>query len=83
MSGFMDSYFGPLSREYCLYFYLMSVFFFLMIVLGAIGIVAAFINKPKKFDLMLVIHAVMLLFNAILAYYVNRLLNTMCMNSTH
>ena len=83
MSGFMDSYFGPLSREYCLYFYLMSVFFFLMIVLGAIGIVAEFINKPKKFDLMLFINAVMLLFNAILAYYVNRLLNTMCMNSTH
>jgi hypothetical protein len=83
MSGLLNDYFGPLGREYCLYFYLMSIFFFVMIVLGVIGIISAIVYKPKKFDMLFLMHSFMLMFNAILAYYVNRLLNTMCMNSTH
>ena len=50
MSGLLNDYFGPLGREYCLYFYLMSIFFFVMIILGVIGIISAiityYINNP-------------------------------------
>ena len=79
----MNAYFGPLSRDYCLYFYFMTIFFFVMIILGVIGLISAIVYKPKKFDMVFIMHSVMLMINAILAYYVNRLLNTMCMNSTH
>ena len=82
MDSFMDTYFGPLGREYCLYFYIMSMFFFLMIILGVIGIIGAMVSKKKK-DPLFIGNSVMLLFNAVLAYFVNRLLNTMCRNSTH
>jgi len=79
----MNSYFGPLGRDYCLYFLVMSIFFFVMIILGIIGIVGALISKGKKVDMLFLVHSIMLLLNAVLAYFVNRLLNTMCMNSTH
>lgn len=83
MDGFMNTYFGPLGSEYCLYFYFMSIFFFIMIILGVIGIIGAFVSKGRKIDSLFVAHSFMLLMNAILAYFVNRLLNTMCMNSTN
>ena len=82
MNDLLNNYFGPLGKEYCLYFFFMSVFFFFMIILGVIGIISAIVMKPKKFDVMFIVNAVMLMFNAVLAYFVNRLLNTMCMNST-
>lgn len=81
MDDLLNAYFGPLGREYCLYFYFMSMFFFLLVVLGMIGIVVAAVKQPKKVDILFVANGVMLIFNALLAYYVNRLLNTMCMNS--
>ena len=83
MDGFLNTYFGPLGREYCLYFYLMSMFFFVMIVLGVIGIIAGIISKGKKTEASFILHSVMLLSNAVLAYFINRLLHTMCINSTH
>ena len=83
MDGFMNSYFGPLGRDYCLYFLFMSMFFFVMIILGIIGIIGALVSKGKKIDTLFLVHSIMLLLNAVLAYFVNRLLNTMCMNSTH
>jgi hypothetical protein len=83
MDGFMNSYFGPLGRDYCLYFLFMSIFFFVMIILGIIGIIGALVSKGKKIDMLFLVHSIMLLLNAVLAYFVNRLLNTMCMNSTH
>ncbi len=79
----MNAYFGPLSRDYCVYFYFMAMFFFVMIILSLIGVVSAIVYQPKKFNMMFIVHAVMLMFNAVLAYYVNRLLHTMCLNSTH
>lgn len=78
MPNFMTTYFGPLSKQYCIYFYLMSIFFFVMFILSIIGVLAAAMMKPKQIDFMFVINSGLLLFNTWLAYFVNRLLNTMC-----
>lgn len=78
MPNFMTTYFGPLSKQYCIYFYLMSIFFFVMFILSIIGVFAAAMMKPKQIDFMFVINSGLLLFNTWLAYFVNRLLNTMC-----
>jgi len=77
----MSNYFGPLGKEYCLYFYLMSIFFFVIMVLGIFGVIVTIVKNPKQVNVMFFINAVMLLMNSILAYFVNRLLHTMCANS--
>jgi hypothetical protein len=81
MSEFMTTYFGPLSREYCAYFYFMSILFFVFFILSIIGVLSAVIVKGKKIDFMFIINSSMLVLNILLAYFVNRLLNTMCNGS--
>ena len=77
----MTTYFGPLSREYCVYFYFMSILCFILFLLAIFGVAMAVIMKGKKVDFLFVLNSSMLIFNTLLAYFVNRLLNTMCNGS--
>lgn len=77
----MTTYFGPLSREYCVYFYFMSILCFILFLLAIFGVVMAVIVKGKKVDFLFVVNSSLLLFNTLLAYFLNRLLNTMCNGS--
>ena len=77
----MTTYFGPLGREYCAYFYFMSILFFVFFILSIIGVLSAVIMKGKKMDFMFILNSSMLILNTLLAYFVNRLLNTMCKGS--
>ena len=80
----MNEYFGPLSKEYCVYFYYLSIFFFLMYVITLIGAIAFIIKNYKDFakiNLSFIINLVMVLINMLLSYFVNRLLHTMCVIS--
>ena len=52
MSDFMSNYFGPLSKDYCVYFYLMSIIFFIIMLLGLVGVVSTIILKPKQVNMM-------------------------------
>ena len=82
----MNMYFGPLSKKYCVYFYYVSIFFFLMYVITLIGAIAFIIKNYKNFakvNLSFIINLVMILINMLLSYFVNRLLHTMCVNSIH
>jgi len=81
MDSFMSNYFGPLGKEYCLYFYLMSIMFFVIMIFAVFGLIFTLIKKRKEVNTMFIINGVMLLTNSILAYFVNRLLHTMCINS--
>ena len=86
MTNFMNMYFGPLSKEYCVYFYYLSIFFFFMYVILLIGAIAFIIknyNNFAKVNLSFVINLGMVLINMLLSYFVNRLLHTMCVNSIH
>jgi hypothetical protein len=81
MSNFMDKYFGPLPREYCVYFYFLSIIFGLIFASSALSIAYVMIMHFKKVNTMFVINSLMLLFNTFLAYIANRLLHTMCVKS--
>ena len=83
MSNFVNAYFGPLTEEWCVYFQILSMFFLFMFVTSTISVVALGVKHYKKINFMIVLHAVALLGNTLLAYYVNRLLHTMCLNSIH
>ena len=83
MSNFVKAYFGPLTEEWCVYFQILSMFFLFMFVTSTISVVALGVKHYKKLNFMIFLHAVALLGNTLLAYYVNRLLHTMCLNSVH
>lgn len=72
----LDTFFGPYSREYCMFFYYLMVFAFILMVVaafqsfyllfqGEIGIGVAFINLIGPF----------------IMYFNNRLLYSMCQGS--
>lgn len=77
----MDQYFGPLPREYCLYFYALSIVFGIMFAISAVSIVYFMITHIKKVNTMFIVNSVFILLNSLLAYLANRLLHTMCVKS--
>ena len=81
MSNFMNTYFGPLGEEYCVYFYALSVFFGIAFVLTLISTVTYMLMHVNKINMSFLMHTFFVLLNSFLAYLVNRLLHTMCMKS--
>ncbi len=81
MNSFMNTYFGPLPREYCVYFYFLSILFGIMFVFSVISIGYFMLTRFKKVNAMFVSNALLVLANTFLAYIANRLLHTMCVRS--
>jgi hypothetical protein len=79
-NSIMDKFFGPLSKEYCLYFYALSVIFGVLFVFTGISILYKIITNFKKIDIEIIVPIVGLI-NMFLVYLVNRLLYTMCIRS--
>jgi len=79
--SFMDQYFGPLPREYCVYFYALSIVFGIMFAMSVVSIVYFMITHIKKVNTMFIVNSVFILLNSFLAYLANRLLHTMCVKS--
>lgn len=71
--------FGSIGKEYCLYFYLLSVIgLFLMVIYVIAGIIVG-ISKKKDFMFFFQIFIIGMLYG--LAYLSNRLLYNMCKRS--
>ena len=81
MANFMNMFFGPLSKEACLYFYFLSVLFGISFVFVAITVFIFILQNHKKMDMKLSFNLVLLLINVFLVYFVNRLLYSMCSRS--
>lgn len=81
MSDLMTQLFGPLDKSACVYFLLITVLFFitLILILGS-ELIFAFQNF-SKLNFRVVTNGVLILFNIFVAYFVNRLLYTMCTKS--
>jgi len=78
MGNFQNSVFGPLSKEACFYFYFFTVLFFILLVILVVTAIVIGIRNPKKINFSYCLHIVALFCNLFLAYFVNRLLYTMC-----
>ena len=75
--GGLNSFFAPLGKEYCNYFYFLSVFFFLLGIAQVVIFVMKAMQKGSMKELpQLLIH----LLYPLLAYFQNRLLFSMCVN---
>ena len=81
MADFMDTYFGPLGQEYCVYFYLMSIMFAILFLISLCSTLSYGILNFKKVNSLYIINSFFVLVNSFMAYLVNRLLHTMCIRS--
>ncbi len=80
-SNFVNKFFGPLPKDYCNYFFYMSVFFFIVLTSSLASMGVMFITNYKSINLRVLMQWMYLLVNALLAYYVNRMLYSICINS--
>ena len=82
LSNFVNSYFGPLSKDYCVYFYALSIFFFSLFVISVILTLLSIIRKPSEINVKFIVKVFLILLYTFIPYLVNRLFYTMCNNST-
>lgn len=72
----MKGLFSPLDKKYCMYFYFLSVFAFVLMCFSFISLIILFGDYQKnKFIIMNSVSSVIMLG---IAYFSNRLLYTMC-----
>ena len=80
-NSFMNKYFGPLPRDYCIYFYIMSIMFGILLALSAVSMAIYIVTHLNKLRMPFVINGMLILFNLFLGYIANRLLHTMCVKA--
>lgn len=81
MAGFMTTYFGPLDKSNCVYFLIICIIFFATLVFSAFTNIFWLFKNYKQFNFRIFTGGILMLFNIFLAYFVNRLLYTMCIKS--
>lgn len=79
--NFMDTYFGPLGEEYCVYFYVLAVFFGFMFAFSALSLAIYMLMNIRKVSFQFLLNSAFGLLNAFLLYLVNRLMHTMCVKA--
>jgi hypothetical protein len=77
----MTMFFGPLDKSSCVYFLIITMIFFFLLVVGILTNIVWLINNYKKANIRTLTGGLIIIFNAFLAYFVNRLLYTMCSKS--
>jgi len=77
MEDTMHYLFGPLNREYCIYFYALSVFGFVYLIMFLSVAVLSGIYT-KKVNLMYWVNVIAIALGYFIFYFQNRLLHTMC-----
>ena len=76
-----SSIYGPLDKQACVYFFALTIFFFIVLVFALLGELFYLIKNYKNITGKHVVNGILILFNMFLAYFVNRLLYTMCSKS--
>lgn len=77
----MSNYFSPLDKSSCVYFLIISAIFFVMLVIVIFINLFWMIKNYKQINFRIITGGIVMLFNIFLAYFVNRLLYSMCTKS--
>lgn len=80
---FMNEIFGPLPKQYCLYFYLLSIIGFSIFVFIVLYFLYVMLIGGKKLDPSFYVMATSMSISYLLIYFTYRLLYSMCANSLH
>lgn len=78
MTTMNDTLFGSLGKQYCIYFYLLSVFGFILLALTVMGMVSTLFFK--KMDMKVMVGLLMASLGYGIFYFQNRLLHSMCVH---
>lgn len=87
MLDFFENYLSPLDKTSCVYFYVISAFFLVLLVVSlftnAVFLLRNLfiVKKTKVLTFEVLSGALIMTFNIFLAYFVNRLLYSMCVKS--
>ena len=77
----MDTIYGPLSQQYCVYFYYLSIIGFVLLILSLLT--SLYVGVTKKKDSSFYMKMLMVSIGYGVFYFQNRLLYSMCVgNST-
>jgi hypothetical protein len=76
MSDFMNTLFGPLSGEYCLYFYWLSIISFFLLALSLVTGIVMGLQKGKGIYFYISILGASIAY--LISYFVNRLMYSVC-----
>lgn len=77
----MSSLFGPLDKEYCKYFYFVSIFAFVIFIVAFVSLLFTLVLMKSKDKWFLFWHSTPALASMLLTYFTNRLLYSMCIGS--
>ena len=77
----MTRFFGPLDKGACVYFLIISVLFFISLVILLGAELFYLVKNFGKLKFRNISNGLIILFNIFIAYFVNRLLYTMCNKS--
>lgn len=79
MNELMNTLFGPLDKDYCLYFYYLSIFGFIFLTLSFLTMVRLAVTRKRGATFY--VNSLMVLLGYGIFYFQNRLLHSMCSNS--
>lgn len=77
MNEVMDYLFGAIGKEYCMYFYFLSVLAFIAFIIALVSVIRLMASNKK----LPISTAVLVVFQPFLVYFVNRIFYSMCVNS--
>ena len=81
MRDFVASFFGPLSKQSCGYFLILSMLFFAVLVLTLFADLFFILKNFRTLNYKHIQNGTLIGFNLFVAYFVNRLMYTMCSRS--
>ena len=81
MDNFMSIFFGPLDKRACVYFLIISIIFLIGLFLVLGSEIIYLLQNFNKINFRVLTSGIIILFNLFIAYFVNRLLYTMCNKS--
>ena len=77
--NFVETLFGPLSKQYCVYFYFLSIFGFILLAVFIISSIFVGLSKRKGLDYYMQVVGIAL--GYAIFYFQNRLLHSMCVGT--
>jgi len=81
MSDFLSTFFTPLDKSSCVYFLIISIFFFVLLVIVLFSQLYFIFTHFKNLNFRVASNSLLISFNIFIAYFVNRLLYSMCMKT--
>ena len=77
----MDKLFGPLGKEWCVYFYILSIVAYVAFILAVFGLGGYLVARYNKLNSNHIFNLVVIIVNTFFVYIGQRLMHTMCIKS--